>query len=114
MSFLPPHIVEREDRKTLDLLRFAMTSRGVDGQAWQAAMRFDALAPCDDCICLYGDGGSWVVSYTERGTWREIARFPLSYDAVKYLFAHFIGGPSPYDVREDWERKTGQEFSMVD
>ena len=114
MSFLPAHIVEREDRKTLDLLRYAMRLRGVGEQSWQAAMTFDALASCDDCICLYGEDGSWVVAYTERGTWREIARFPLSYDAIKYLYTQFVGGPTPYDLREDWERETGQSFSMVD
>lgn len=114
MAILPPHIIEREDRKTLDLLRFALRERGISNRAWQVTMRFDEIGNCDDCTCLYKDGEAWVVAYTERGTWREIARFPLSSDAIRFLYAHYCGGPCPYDVREEWERQTGQCFSMVD
>jgi hypothetical protein len=111
---LPPHIVEREDRKTLDLLRFAMEQRGVSPRAWAAAMSRNDLPPVDDALCLFFENGRWIASYTERGTWKEIASFPRSFDAVKFVFAEFTNGPSPYDYREDWEAASGQRFSMVE
>jgi hypothetical protein len=109
-----PHIQAREDRKTLDLLSFALARGGIDQRAWQVAASFDALQACDDCICLYESDGAWIVAYTERGQWREMGRFPNTYEASKYFYAQFRPGPSPYDVREAWEATTGQQFSMVD
>ena len=111
---LPPHIVEREDRKTLDLLAFAMARAGVEQRHWAAAYDRSEIGPVDDCTCLWREDDWWVVSYTERGTWSEIARFPLSYTAIRFLFSEFCGGPSPYDVREAWESSSGLSFSMVD
>jgi hypothetical protein len=111
---LPRHIQEREDRKTLDLLGFALGRSGIDKSAWQVAAWFEALAPCDDCVCLYSADGGLIVAYAERGQWREMARFPESHEASKYFFANFRPGPSPYDMRQAWETETGQAFSMVD
>jgi hypothetical protein len=111
---LSPHIQARENFKTLDLLSFALNRSGVDRRAWQVATSFSDLAPCDDCVCLYGQGAGWTVSYTERGQWREMAHFTDLFEASKYFYAHFRPGASPYDVREQWEDQTGQQFSMVE
>jgi hypothetical protein len=111
---LAPHILEREDRKTLDLLRFALVKSGVGSGRWGIGFRFADLPPVDDCICLYGSEDRWIVSYTERGQWREQARFPESHDAIRYFYAQFHPGPGPHDMRKRWERATGQEFSMVE
>jgi hypothetical protein len=111
---LPPHIVEREDRKRLDLLAFAMDRAGVDRRHWAAAYDRADIGPVDDCTCLYHENGWWVVSYTERGIWTEIGRFPLCYTATNYLFGEFCRGKSLYDVREAWESSRGLSFSMVD
>ncbi|MBN8816584.1 MAG: hypothetical protein J0J06_14200 [Sphingomonas sp.] len=111
---LRPDIQARENRKTLDLLGFALRRAGVDQRAWQIAASFDALAACDDCVCLYAADGVWVVAYTERGQWRETGRFQNTSDASKFFYAQFLPGPSPYDVRNEWETATGQQFSMMD
>lgn len=111
---LPPHIVEREEAKTLSLLRFALERRGITASAWALAMRREFIGPQDDCICLWKEDGRWLVQYTERGTWREMGSFPEIFEAVKYFFAQFASGPSPYDLREQWEAATGQSFSMVE
>ena len=108
------HVQEREDRKTLDLLRFALLRTGVEQHAWQIAPTFDALQPCDDCTCLYGEQGQWIVAHTERGLWRELGRFLNTFEASKYFYANFHPGPSPYDLRECWESETGQQFSMME
>lgn len=111
---LPDHIVEREDRKTLSLLAFALNKAGIPGDAWQAVMRFEDLEPADQCVCLFKQDGWWKVSYTERGSWREDGRFPSSYYAIKFMFSILAGDQGPYRLREDWERDTGQEFSMIE
>jgi hypothetical protein len=111
---LPPHIVEREDRKRLSLLEFALDRSGVDRGAWAAAFSRSEIGPVDDCLCLFRQAGAWCVEYTERGTWREIGQFPQSYDAINFLWGMLLGRTSPYDCREAWEAQTGQEFSMVD
>lgn len=113
-AMVPPHIVEREEAKALGLLSFALEQRGVRRSAWAVAMREEQIGPQDDCICLWRQDGRWLVHYTERGTWREMASFPEVFEAVRYFFAQFARGPSPYDVREQWEAATGQSFSMVE
>lgn len=114
MRFVSDLVRKREEAKTLDLLAFAMDRSGAPRGAWAAAASRSELPPADDCTCLYGEGASWVVSYTERGTWREIARFPLCYDAIQFLFWQMTSAPTPYSYREAWEAHSGQEFSLVE
>jgi hypothetical protein len=112
---ISPHIVEREDRKTLDLLGFALGRERVSPEAWRAAMAFSELRqPMDNAVCLYREGERWIVSYTERGGWWEIGSFAKCSDAAQCLYAQLVPHPSPYDHRKAWERKTGQTFSMTD
>jgi hypothetical protein len=111
---LPPHIIEREDRKTLDLLGFALDRQGVDRRTWRAAMASGEIGPADDAVCLYAENGRWIVSYTERGDWSEIGSFPKCSDAAQCLYAQLVPHPTPYDHRRHWERTTGQTFSMTD
>jgi hypothetical protein len=114
MGFVSERIREREEAKTLDLLAFAMDRAGVPRGAWAAAVSRAALPPVDDCLCLYREGEAWALSYSERGGWREIARFPLCHDAIEFLFWQMTNAPTPYSYREAWEAHSGQEFSLVE
>jgi len=110
---LPPHIVEREDRKTLDLLAFALERSRVARSAWAAVYdRSDIIQPIDNCLCLFKDGGEWLVTYSERGGWNGIGRFPQWSDAIKFFYTCLVPSQSPYDYRKKWEARTGQQFSM--
>jgi hypothetical protein len=110
---LPPHILEREDRKTLSLLAFALEAAGIDRRRWSLAYDRDALVqPIDDCLCLFKQAGEWLVTYTERGGWSDIGRFARCADAIKFVHAYLVPGASPYDCRKVWEARTGQQFSM--
>jgi hypothetical protein len=110
---LPPHIVEREDRKALSLLAFALEQSGVARSNWAAGYdRADIAGPIDNCLCLLKDGGEWLVTYTERGGWNDIGRFPQCADAIKFVYTYLVPGRSPYDYRKTWEARTGQQFSM--
>ena len=110
---LPSHIVEREDRKTLSLLAFALERSGTDHQRWQAVYeRSDIVQPIDNCLCLFRDGDEWLVTYTERGGWDDIGRFPRCADAIKFFYTYLVPSKSPYDYRKTWEARTGQEFSI--
>ena len=111
---LPAHIIDREDRKTLNLLAFALERAGAAPGSWAAGYDRSDLGPVDDATCLWREHGSWIVAYTERGTWTEIGRFPLSHTASRFLYTQICGAPSPYDVREHWENASGLSFSMVD
>jgi hypothetical protein len=110
---LAPHIVEREDRKTLSLLAFALDSSRVARSNWAAVYdRADIVQPIDNCLCLFKEAGEWLVTYTERGGWDDIGRFPRCADAIKFFYTYLVPGASPYDYRRKWEAHTGQEFSM--
>jgi hypothetical protein len=52
------------------------------------------------------------VTYTERGGWDDIGRFPRCADAIKFFYTYLVPSKSPYDYRKTWEARTGQEFSM--
>jgi hypothetical protein len=111
---LPPHIVEREARKTLSLLGYALERSDVATASWTAAVDRAGIGPVDDCVCLFGENGEWLVTYTERGGWRDIGRFPACYDAANFLYSYLVRGKSPYDYRKEWEAHTGQQFSMIE
>jgi hypothetical protein len=104
--------IER-DRKSLELLQFAMEKRGTDPRLWQAAMTQAELVEQDDVISLFRQDGSgrWVVGHYDHGTWREMGSFPLCYHAVKFLYAQFDDVPNPFDFRDEWEKVTGRTFS---
>jgi hypothetical protein len=115
MEFISERVRRREEAKTLDLLAFALDRAGVDRRAWATTETREDLPPVDDCLCLYRDGASWVASYTERGVWREIGRFPLCNNAVEFFFWHLTNAtPNPYAFREAWEAESGQQFSLVE
>lgn len=106
-------IIEREDRKTLSLLAFALEASRVDGRRWSATYdRSEIVQPIDDCLCLFKQDGEWLVTYTERGGWDDIGRFPRCSDAIKFFYTYLVPGTSPYDYRKKWEARTGQQFSM--
>jgi hypothetical protein len=110
---LPPHILEREDRKTLNLLAFALERSNVQRSNWAAVYdRADIVQPIDNCLCLFKEGDEWLVTYTERGCWNDIGRFPQCSDAMKFFYNYLVPCKSPYDFREKWEARTGQQFSM--
>jgi len=114
MGFISERVRVREEAKTLHLLAFALGESGVSRDAWAAAASRGDLPPVDDCLCVYREGEAWMVSYTELGQWRELARFPLCHDAAKFLFWQLTNAPSPYRYREAWEAHSGQEFSLVE
>jgi hypothetical protein len=110
---LPPHIIEREDRKTLSLLAFALEGSNVERSAWAAVYdRADIAQPIDNCLCLFKRDGEWLVTYTERDGWYDIGRFPKCSDAIKFFYSYLVPSKSPYDFRAKWEVRTGQQFSM--
>jgi len=113
MSLIPRHIVEREDRKTLDLLRFALSQHGVTATL-AAPNRLEVLDGMDEGFLLYEEGTAWQVRYLERGSERDEATFPNSFNAVNFLYCRLIPSPSPFDFREEWKVATGQMFSLVD
>ncbi|MFZ1743955.1 MAG: hypothetical protein WAT93_13950 [Pontixanthobacter sp.] len=109
---LPAHIIEREDRKRLDLIRYAMEQVGIDRRAWAVAYDQTELSGKDDCVCLFRQQDRWMVYYTERGTWNELGSFPNCYEASRFFWTVLCSSTSPYDYREAWEKDTGLVFSM--
>ncbi len=109
---LTPEIVAREAAKTLDLLRFALEQEVVDAGSYAIAADPAWLGPVEDQLCLTG-GDGWQLFYVERGVRRDIARFAEAGDAARYLFMDLTDSMSFYRHRTAWERKTGQQFSMI-
>jgi hypothetical protein len=112
---LLPHIVAREDRKTLSLLVFALERSGVERRRWAVAEDRDGITGAiDDCLCLFKDGDAWLVTYTERGEWTDMGRFPQCSNAIRFFYSCLVPSKSPYDYRKKWEARTGQQFSMME
>lgn len=113
MSFIPRHIIEREDRKILDLLRFALAKSGIEA-CWSSPRSLSLTDGFDEGYLIYEEDHKWQVRYKERGIERDEGTFPNSFNAVEFLYSKLIPSPSPFEFREEWKAATGQSFSLVD
>lgn len=111
-GLIAPDVRAREAAKTIDLLGFALDRAGVS-RGWSAAPTRAEMGTPDDCLCLFGEDGWWIVAYVERGSWREDARFPGCQAAAQFLFWQMTGAPGIYQYREAWEAASGTRFSLM-
>jgi hypothetical protein len=107
-----PEIEAREAAKTLDLLRSTLDRERVEPRRYAIAADPVRLGPIEEQLCLTG-GDGWQIFYVERGLRNDVARFERASDASRHLFVALTDPTSFYRHRPAWERKTGQQFSMM-
>lgn len=91
---------------SIPLLKYALNSSDAEHSSYFISessndVNFGLL---DDRKCLIKRAdGKWVCFYQERGKKKYVAEFDNSRQAAMYFFVWIVGGPTPWDFREQWE-----------
>ncbi len=99
--------MENEERY-LGMLRYALDRKSVPSSAYLICTD-DPKAYAEDRICLVKDiEARWRVFYCERGGVYDLAVHQSLYRACKEFFCRLTKCPSPWDFREEWERRLNE------